>query len=85
MNFLTQKPTLSDHIYWFLHPQYYLLEVFKGGKEVATAIYRRRLAIRIARHSKAIHWMLYRRTAWGQMGRLILESHETPEPTDDKD
>lgn len=81
MRFKSDKPSLREHIYWFFHRHYTLLEIDHEGKQTTTYIYRRRLAIRIARRSKAIHWMLYRRNAWGYMGRLIAESHNFPEPT----
>lgn len=69
--------TIKKHLYWFFHRQYTLIEVRKGEtRSRVTCIYNnRRLAVNIARASNAVHYMLYRRTSDGEMGKLIMEGH----------
>lgn len=70
------EPTIREHIYYFFHRSYTLIEFRKGEKTSRmTIIYNCRLAIKIARASNAVHYMLYRRTAYGEMGKLVMEGH----------
>lgn len=77
MNPYAKKPTIREHLHWFFHPQYTLIEVRRhDGHETSTVTTSLRMALRLAFRSKAIYWMLFRRTAYGPMDRLILESYD---------
>lgn len=76
-NKMREGTTIKKRLYWLFHGQYTLVEVRRGEtRSRVTTIYdNRRLAVNIARASNATHYMLYRRTSYGEMGKLIMEGH----------